>query len=379
MNLTRMTLPSAATNLNRHTVEVSVNANDTEIQSAIYSVTNWAGQGPVIHIPLGSHTLSQTVIVPGGLDVSLVGDGWRDQLTWGGSAGHGPMLRLQSPSKASLQQLSTTEYGKGDAVVYVEGANAVGSRVLLQDCQIEQSVSQNIWMDDCPNLLVEMDGDGHGQTMSGGTSGVSVEQTGRGRFRLFCADSGSNWRTYRSETNGEMYIETSWYEDHTPDINYASIAGGGTVTFLSGKMASGGGGNNLTGNSFSVVNWNGQLTFGLIGAVADTLKASGAGSGSVWLTASSGLWLPNWYTNAAVGVNFTATQDWNYQGAANRISDVGSASAAFTRQMLTKARQEFMLGPTINATPANAADVRLIRFNTMQSIRGIAIYSGTAP
>jgi hypothetical protein len=144
-------------------------------------------------------------------------------------------------------------------------------------------------------------------------------------------------------------------------------------------MASGGGGNNLTGNSFSVVNWNGQLTFGLIGAVADTLKASGAGSGSVWLTASSGLWLPNWYTNAAVGVNFTATQDWNYQGAANRISDVGSASAAFTRQMLTKARQEFMLGPTINATPANAADVRLIRFNTMQSIRGIAIYSGTAP
>ena len=379
LNLTRMLLPPAATNLNRHTVEVSASAGDAEIQAAVYSVTNWAGQGPVIHLPLGGHSFSKTVVVPGGLDVNIVGDGWLDQLTWGGSAGQGPMFRLRAPAKASLQQLSANEYAKGDAVVYVEGANAVGSRVLLQDCSINQCVSQNLWIDDCPNLTVEMDGDGHGNTMSGGTSGVSIEQTGRGKFRLFCADSGSNWRTYKSENGGEMYVETSWYEDHTADINYASIAGGGTVTFLSGKMASGGGGNNQNGNSFAVANWNGQFTFGLIGAVTDTLKVSGSGSGSVWLTDSSGLWMPTWYVNSASGVNFVATQDWNYQGASTRLSDVGTASAAFTRQMLSKARQEFMLGPVINATPSSATDTRLIRFSVQQGIRDIAIFSATGP
>ena len=115
----------------------------------------------------------------------------------------------------------------------------------------------------------------------------------------------------------------------------------------------------------------------MVGAVTDTLKASGTGSGSIWLTACNGLSLPNWYANAAIGVNFTATQDWNHQGAANRIGDVGSASATFTRQMLTKARLEFILGPVLATTLACATDVRLICFNTQISIRGIAIYSGT--
>ena len=379
LNLTRLSLPPAATNLNRHTVEVSANANDREVQSAINAVASWAGQNPVIHVPLGLHTFTQTIVVPGGLDVTLVGDGWHDQLTWGSSTGRGPMFRFQAPAKAGLQQLAVTEYAKGDAVLYVEGANAVGSRVLLQDCSIDQGVSQNLWLDDCPNLTVEMDGDGHGNTMSGGTSGVSIEQTGRGKFRLFCADSGSNWRTYKSENGGELYVETSWYEDHAADINYASFAGGGTVTFLSGKMASGGGGNNRNGNSFSVANWNGQLLFGLMGAVTDTVNLSGTGNGSVWLNSSSGLALPNWYANNAAGLTFAATQDWNYQGGSNRLGDTGGASAAFTRQMLTKARQEFMLGPTINDTPPTATDVRLIRFYAQQALRDIAIYSGIAP
>ena len=379
LNLKRMTLPPGAVNMGRHTVEVSANATDTEIQSAIYSVTNWAGQSPVIHLPLGMHTISTTVVVPAGLDVNLMGDGWHDQLTWGSSTGQGPMFRLKSPAKASLQQLSANEYAKGDAVIYVEGANAAGSRVLLQDCSINQCVSQNIWIDDCPNLVVEMDGDGHGNTMTGGSSGVSVEQSGRGKFRLFCADSGSNWRTYKSVNGGEMYIETSWYEDHSADINYASFSGGGTVTFLSGKMAAGGGGNSPSSDAFDVANWNGQLTFALVGAVTDMLKVSGSGSGSIWLTSSSGLTLANWYTNVASGVSFTATQNWTYQSGANRLTDVGTATAAFTRQMLTKSRQEFMVGPVINATPSSAADVRLIRFNAQQGIRDIAIYSGTAP
>jgi hypothetical protein len=46
-------------------------------------------------------------------------------------------------------------------------------------------------------------------------------------------------------------------------------------------------------------------------------------------------------------MNFTATQGWNCQGAANQIGDVASASAAFTRRMLTKARLEFMLRPVL--------------------------------
>ena len=378
LNLTRMTLPAAATNLNRHTVEVSATAGDSQIQAAIYSVTNWAGQGPVVDIPVGSHTITQTVVVPGGLDVTLVGDGWNDEMQWGVGTGVGPMFRLQAPARAGLQQFSATEYAKGDGIIFVEGANVAGSRVLMQDCSVSQAASQNIWMDDCPNLVVEMDGDGHGNTQVSGSTGVSIEQTGRGKFQLFCADSGSNWRTYRSETNGEMYIETSWYEDHSPDVNFASIAGAGTVTFLSGKMASGGSGADLTMNSFQVKNWNGQFTLALMG-MTDALKITGSGSGSVWLTGGTGNQLTNWFNNASSGLTFEATQNGNYASGANQIPDVGTASAAFTRQMLAKARTEFMIGPVIPASPTGATDVRLIRINPMQGIRDIAIYSGTAP
>ena len=44
-----------------------------------------------------------------------------------------------------------------------------------------------------------------------------------------------------------------------------------------------------------------------------------------------------------------------------RLSDTGSATAAFTRQMLAQARQEYPLGPIIGRKPSGSTDAHLVR------------------
>jgi len=78
----------------RRVFEVPVGARAAAIQKAIDQASALRGQRAIVHLPAGSYTLGQTLVIPAGSDVQLVGDGVETatRLGWGGAAG-GPSAR----------------------------------------------------------------------------------------------------------------------------------------------------------------------------------------------------------------------------------------------------------------------------------------------
>jgi hypothetical protein len=144
-------------------------------------------------------------------------------------------------------------------------------------------------------------------------------------------------------------VENSYNEaSNTFSNRLLRLSGGGTVTFLGSKMVENIGSaedfSRATSNGFTLVNFTGQLSFFCI-QVIDWFNLSGATTGLVWIEGASTF--PNpvipWpVINSTVD---TPVQTMNYNfsdgSGSTRISDIGTASAVFTRQMLSQARAEY--------------------------------------
>src|SRR5262249_26117462 len=86
-------LPGPLTNLNRPVIDIVAPTNAAGLQAAINLAATMSGQKPIVHLPLGNSLIDQTVTIPAGCDVQLVGDGAKSALQWAGT-GSGPVLHL---------------------------------------------------------------------------------------------------------------------------------------------------------------------------------------------------------------------------------------------------------------------------------------------
>src|SRR5262249_30017106 len=98
-------LPGTPPNNNRMVIEVAPGSTAAQIQAAIDSAVSSGSTRPVVHLQAGQYNISQTINVPAGSDLQLIGDGNNTALNWLGPAG-GVLLDLQGPSKATLRDLN---------------------------------------------------------------------------------------------------------------------------------------------------------------------------------------------------------------------------------------------------------------------------------
>jgi hypothetical protein len=161
-------------------------------------------------------------------------------------------------------------------------------------------------------------------------------------------------------------VENSYNEaSNTRSNKLLRLSGGGTVTFLGSKMVENIGSaedfSRATSNGFALVNFTGQLAFMGIQAI-DWFHLSGSTTGLIWIEGNTTFNSPvsNWPIINSTGDTPVQTMNYNFSGGggAARISDIGTASSSFTRQMLTQARTEYT-----NRTPiarrTNQTDVLL--------------------
>jgi hypothetical protein len=110
--------------------EVVKGAGAPAIQRAIDDAAQMKGRKPVVHLPMGVYKIQQTIIVPAGCDVQLVGDGAAQTATvleWTGPRG-GRIFELKGPSRASLCDLHLK--ATWGSCVRVENADQPGGRIL---------------------------------------------------------------------------------------------------------------------------------------------------------------------------------------------------------------------------------------------------------
>ncbi len=346
--------PVAATNLNRVVHEEGTSMTASQLQADINNATD----GSVFHIPCPvqdvHHQLypNSTVTVPAAKDVRIVGDGGDTILLWSGQSG-GTIFSCPTPSHATFSHLAMNgNSGTAGNLISVSGVGSTAARVYLRACSANGPYNANILLGDCPNAIIDVAGNayGGGNSGSGPTAGRNVVLSGHGKVHYIDADGGGNATSFVSSGGGQLYVENSYNEaSDTTGNKLLSLSGSGTVTFLGSKMVEniGSSGENFsraTGSGFSLANFTGQ--FSMIGIhVIDYLNLSGSTTGPVWVEGGSVNRDPvsAWPINNSTSDTPIQTMNYQFQDASGttRLPDAGTASAAFTRQMLTQARAEY--------------------------------------
>ena len=182
------------------------------------------------------------------------------------------------------------------------------------------------------------------------TTGGNIVLAGAGKLRFINSDVGGDFVASVATNGAQFYVENSYNEaSDTTGNRLLKLSGNGTVTFLGSKMVEniGGSGEDFsraTSNGFALVNFTGQLAF--LGIhVIDWFNLSGSTTGLIWIEGGSVNRDPvsTWPIINSTGDTPVQTMNYQFQDCCGttRLSDIGTASAAFTRQMLTQARSEY--------------------------------------
>src|SRR2546428_471882 len=151
-------LPATLPNLKRSIFEVPSGADANRIQQAINAAALQNGYRPVVHIPDGSYSISQTLTIPA-TDVQLVGDGYGTILRWTG-IGSGPVIRLSGPSKVALRELQIDGAARADGL-WIENIDQVGSRVYMDQAQLRAATQTNLFVNGLDNTYVQLEDVGY--------------------------------------------------------------------------------------------------------------------------------------------------------------------------------------------------------------------------
>jgi hypothetical protein len=129
-------LPGAPPRQEAKVIEVRAGASAAAVQRALNAAVEFRGRRPVVHLPKGSYKIDRTLVVPAGLDVSLLGDGGAETgtvLQWTGPEG-GVLIKLQGPSRATLSDLSLG--APAGRCLRVEDCDQSGGRVLADQLNV---------------------------------------------------------------------------------------------------------------------------------------------------------------------------------------------------------------------------------------------------
>jgi hypothetical protein len=232
-------LPGTLPNRNRYIIEVRSGATASEIQQAINSANQLHGQRPVVHLPSGTYNLDQTLVIPAGCDVQLVGDGyrWATDLRWNGSV-DGTVLHLEGPSRATLREFQVFGSQRGKGIV-LNNCDQPGARIFIDQATPQGSQQHNLLVDRLDHADVSLHDFYHWSSRQssvkivGGPKRKAGLPVG-GRVVIFGGSAGANELSYEIVNGGSLLIRDSWYEGDGP--RFMRCTDSGIFTLDTGKI-----------------------------------------------------------------------------------------------------------------------------------------------
>lgn len=318
----------------------------TAIQSAIDQAA--AVDNALVYLPAGTYNVGQTITVPAGRAIRIVGDGTqRTILISSNPAVATPVMQLRGPSRASLQDL--TFHGGYNTTptadeLLISGADQVGGAVIAYGISVTGPNTSNygVVVDGVDNSNVELilphyfGGRAGALLVRGGTSAASLANAAPNVRMVdgFAGVGGANGTaTYRIENGGRLMTLEQWAE--TTISPFASIVDRGNLTVSGGNF-----GYSAPSRQFiAALGFSGRMS--LIGALFGSADVSASGS------------------NAAQNVLIAASRlDGWQQGSGAASVFTNTTTAGFARQYLNYGAS---YGPDErpNATNAEVSDTAL--------------------
>jgi hypothetical protein len=232
--------PSTPPGSIRPSIDLPSDAGSAEIQAAIDKASEWMGQRTVIHLTAGTHSINQTIVIPAGSDVQLLGDGGKTRLVWTGPD-EGLMLRIRGPNTAVLCEFSLDGANKASGIelynvdqpqarIFMDQAFLIGAHqnnLLAQGLINAQVRLHNFYHCESPSSL-KVAGNDHGQDVIPSQSQVI----------LFGGMGYDNGFSYDVENGGQLLISDAWYETSDPHLpQFLRGVGSGRITLQGVNVA----------------------------------------------------------------------------------------------------------------------------------------------
>src|SRR5262249_4247354 len=144
-------------NLHRQIFDLPGPTNATGIQTLINQAAGFTGNRPVVHLPAGDYHIQQTITIPAGCDLQLVGDGDATSLYWTGT-NKGPILYLPGPARATVRDcylFGPSTNSQVDGILIDKGDQA-GARVYCDQLDLYNSTQAGLSVEGLTNASVAM-------------------------------------------------------------------------------------------------------------------------------------------------------------------------------------------------------------------------------
>jgi hypothetical protein len=358
-------MPGTLPNLKRTVIDLAGPTNSAGLQAAINKAATFSGQRPVVHLPPGIYGINQTVTIPAGCDLQLVGDGARTELRWAGS-NSGPVLRLAGPARATLRDFiifGTFNSFLADGIE-IDNCDQPGARIHLDQVDVRQAASVGFLAEGLVNANIDLDNFYHS------INPVSVQVKGAGqpfsstagRVAIFGGASSGNGLSYDVTEGGNLLVRDTWYEaSGTNQPSFMRCTNSGYFTLHGANVAPAWSQTNLPTVAFS--NFVGTATFlaTQFSFPNTSLAVNGPGQDTAVLllgTVNSNDPIFN-SPQAQASLQQSFKYSTNNNGTFTALGSTGPADPDFLRKML---RQTRTAKPTpLVPLPAGVTDARLSR------------------
>lgn len=351
-------LPSAPSNYNRHIIDLPVGSDAKAIQKAIDESFEKKGQRPVIHFPAGEYAIDQTLVIPQGSDVQLIGDGVGTLLRWSGKEGDA-LLKIIGQSHAVIRDLSISGNGTVDGLV-IEGCDQPNARIFIERGNVSSAKQVGILVDKIANADITLHDFNHSDCAVG-VKVIGTNAETEGRFVIFSGASSNNEISYDVANGGKLLARDIWYESGQFP-RFINLTGKGTFT-LHGAIAAVASKEGIT--PIELNNFNGNfslLTTILVGTnyvpATVLLKGDGTNTNVLLLGTQFGMG-EDYFINQSSKAKFAVLETTMFiqGGGSNPLPNKGIRDKNFILNMLKQTRQA--RPSSFGSLPNNVTDLNI--------------------
>ncbi|MGN6415916.1 MAG: glycosyl hydrolase family 28-related protein [Pseudobacter sp.] len=215
----------------RQVFEVPANATDVQIQAIINEASGnrWKGKRPVVHIPAGKYNISNTIIIPAGSDVQIVGDGFFRASVLRGT----PALRdnyffkVKGPSAASITEIQIGwETGKDEIYngILLENADQKDAHIFIDQMRAP-TAKNSLHVNKLMNAYVQKTNSyyAYRDLVTGSAAHLNGKATSS--VHLF----GGQFGFFNVSNKASYFVKDTWYEGSLKEGVPFQASGNGNI------------------------------------------------------------------------------------------------------------------------------------------------------
>ncbi|MBV8713444.1 MAG: hypothetical protein JO020_02065 [Chloroflexi bacterium] len=205
------------------------------VQRAIDAAAACGQPRCVVHLPAGTYQVSQTLVVPAGSDMQIVGDGPGATILQGSGTTTGPILELDGPSRATVRDVYISGQGAPEGLA-VRSADQSGGLIHAEDV-IATGKVVGLQVDGISQTTVDfLDLQAGGESATPGSTAIQL--LNGAHASIFNGALGAD-TLYDVRDQSQLVAETMYEEGVSMrPVNVLAPNGSGTLVLDSSKLQS---------------------------------------------------------------------------------------------------------------------------------------------